>query len=435
MSIKVCDALCGSGKTSAAIRMMNEQTDRKFIFVTQYLSEVERIKTSCAARGFVSPEASPKTGLTKLSDIHDLMRNGRNIATTHALFMTYTDETRTLIREQGYVLILDEVIDVISVSELSRSDLNILLDSGCVKEDGEYLRWVYDDYSLDERNKFKEEMLRAKSNNMIKYDDRYYCWIIPPDLFTSFTDVYVLTYMFHAQSMRCFFEISNIDYELIGTARDESGFVFCPLEAMNRVRDLRDKIHVLENGKVNEIGAHRNALSFSWYQNSRRTTEDSRLNSIRKNIINVFRNIWRARGAETLWTTYKEYQSNLEDRGYINSFVVYNKRATNEYSDRKYLAYCINNFPRPWEAKFFRDHGSEMHPDGYALSILIQWIFRSAIRNDEDIWVYIPSARMRGLLTQWLDKLATGNDLDEIKYATPRQKASKKKRKNAKQSV
>ena len=47
MEIKICDALCGSGKTSACIRMMNEDTDKHFIFVTQFLSEVDRIVRGC----------------------------------------------------------------------------------------------------------------------------------------------------------------------------------------------------------------------------------------------------------------------------------------------------------------------------------------------------------------------------------------------------
>ena len=50
MGIKVCDALCGSGKTSACIRMMNENKDKKYVFVTQFLSEVDRIIRSCKAK-------------------------------------------------------------------------------------------------------------------------------------------------------------------------------------------------------------------------------------------------------------------------------------------------------------------------------------------------------------------------------------------------
>ena len=40
----------------------------------------------------------------------------------------------------------------------------------------------------------------------------------------------------------------------------------------------------------------------------------------------------------------------------------------------------------------------------YALSYLIQWLFRSAIRDDKPINIYIPSRRMRELLISWLNE-------------------------------
>lgn len=40
--------------------------------------------------------------------------------------------------------------------------------------------------------------------------------------------------------------------------------------------------------------------------------------------------------------------------------------------------------------------------NGYALSEMLQFIWRSAIRDGKEIWVYIPSIRMRELLKQWI---------------------------------
>ena len=44
----------------------------------------------------------------------------------------------------------------------------------------------------------------------------------------------------------------------------------------------------------------------------------------------------------------------------------------------------------------------------YSLSVLIQWIWRSAIRDGEEIWIYIPVQRMRELLEQWIDEVSSG---------------------------
>ena len=53
---------------------------------------------------------------------------------------------------------------------------------------------------------------------------------------------------------------------------------------------------------------------------------------------------------------------------------------------------------------FFEQNGICINEDGYALSELIQFIFRSAVRNGKKVDVYIPSIRERELLLAWLNK-------------------------------
>jgi len=40
--------------------------------------------------------------------------------------------------------------------------------------------------------------------------------------------------------------------------------------------------------------------------------------------------------------------------------------------------------------------------NAYALTELIQWVWRSRIRKGEPITVYLPSMRMRRLFEEWL---------------------------------
>lgn len=420
MKVKVCDALCGSGKTSASINMMNTELDKRFIFVTQYISETERIQKACSGREFVLPSSDQEEGVTKLKDIHTLLAAGENIATTHSLFVSFTDETKELIKKQKYVLVLDEVVDVMCMSDIKKNDMNILFKSQSIVEDDDCIKWINDEYDEVDGGKFREEMLRAKSHNLLRYDDKYFFWSIPAELFGCFSEVYVLTYMFGGQTLRYFFDMYGIEYELIGTHRLGNKFEFCPIEDMDRKRELRDKIHILNHKKTNAIGEKRTALSFSWYKTTAKKNPGENLVILRKHLSNVFRNIFHASGSDVIWTTFKDYRVPLSAKGFIGSFVSYNKRACNDYAKCHYLAYCVNNFPRPWEVKYFRDHGVSVDGETYSLSILIQWIFRSAIRNGEEVWIYLPSARMRSLLTQWLDNLAEGKDLEPVKYSSPR---------------
>jgi hypothetical protein len=86
------------------------------------------------------------------------------------------------------------------------------------------------------------------------------------------------------------------------------------------------------------------------------------------------------------------------------------------------LAYLANRFSIPEIRGYFESRGVDVYEDIYATSEMLQWIWRSAIRNDQephDVHVFIPSERMRELLRLWLScedalsfiKAATGKDL------------------------
>ena len=57
--------------------------------------------------------------------------------------------------------------------------------------------------------------------------------------------------------------------------------------------------------------------------------------------------------------------------------------------ERKNLAYCVNIFFNPFLKRYFEEHGCVVDEDKYALSEMIQWIWRSAIRDGHEINIYI----------------------------------------------
>lgn len=98
---------------------MNSHPQEAFIFVTPFLSEVDRIKHGTAA--FYDPQYYQRTDLlggaagskTKLEDFNDLLAAGRNIVTTHTTFTNATQETVSILQDNSYHLILDEAVDVL----------------------------------------------------------------------------------------------------------------------------------------------------------------------------------------------------------------------------------------------------------------------------------------------------------------------------------
>ena len=93
----------------------------------------------------------------------------------------------------------------------------------------------------------------------------------------------------------------------------------------------------------------------------------------------------------------------------LQCFVSCSCRATNDYADRNMLAYLVNRFYNPLIKGMFRDkYNIRLNEDRFALSEMIQWIWRSRIRKNQlpleerNISLYIPSQRMRNLMQQWL---------------------------------
>ena len=61
-----------------------------------------------------------------------LVKEGRNIATTHQAFLRYTKELIENIRSQHYTLFIDEDVDMLNALNIKKQDLDILIESGCV---------------------------------------------------------------------------------------------------------------------------------------------------------------------------------------------------------------------------------------------------------------------------------------------------------------
>lgn len=403
MTVKVCDMIMGAGKTESAITQMNSDDDSRYIFITPYLDEVERIKRSCAVRDFKDPQ---NKGNRKLGDLHRLLAARSNIASTHSLFEMYNEETISLIREGRYKLILDEVFQVAQNLEISPKDLKMLRAEMIEVDEDCRVRWVKEDY----QGRFEDLRDMCMTGNVILYKDCLMLWLYPIEVFHAFQDVIILTYMFDAQMQKYYFDMAGIEIQRIGTVYERGEYHFTDYVRMPEyVRTLHEKIHILEDVKLNKIGDQYANLSSSWYDRARKAKGQPQLRQMRNNLVNVFTNRFNSSTNQNLWTTFKDYQDVLKGKGYTKGFLSYNIRATNAYRNRDHLAYCVNVFYNPLMKNYFLDNGVEVKENEYALGEMIQWIWRSAIRDGKEIWIYIPSKRMRELLKQWLTELSSCN--------------------------
>ena len=408
--IKVCDAIMGSGKSSAAIGYMNSHPENKYIYITPYLEEAERIKNSCPELKFKEPKNNlPEYGFRKYAHTLELVKNGENITSTHNMFLRYSEDILHYIKEWGYVLIVDEAVDILRLSDIEYHDVKLMRDAGWItEEDG-----VMDINPTFEYNngRFKDIVSTANSNkliNMTDGDGKHYCyWMMTEDVIKAFSEVYILTYLFEAQIMKYYFDITKTEYTYIGIIKDGNGYNFCdhPLYIPEYTANLSSKIHILENAKLNAIGNNKNALSSTWFKKSGSAAAEKK-KQLKNNVKNFFCNYHKDKlSAVRMWATYKVAEGAIRDKGYYYQNIAFNAKATNDYKDRQVLAYCVNVYLHPSEKNYLINHGAEVLEDRYALSVMIQWIWRSAIRDGKEIWIYIPSKRMRTLLYNWISEV------------------------------
>lgn len=422
--ITVVDSIMGSGKTSAMISYINSHPENNYIFITPFLAEVQRIKDST-----VQPFLEPKNyGNGKLDNLKQLLAENHNIAASHSLFLMTDAETEDLIKAGNYTLILDETLDVVTAynadyptTSVTSGDIALLLQKGLISvDDYGMVTWLdYGSYG-DFRYATIEKLARA--GNLICIDGALFLCQFPARIFNLFKEVYVLTYQFAGSILKSYFDYYGMQYE------NKSAIATAPncfkitdhYDDRDIRRELKDKIRIVDDQQLTSIGARSSALSKNWYRNAAK----EKIGQIKKNCNTFLRNrVTDAKASRIMWTCYKANYKDIVDRGYkyirqltredrqlperernkLDCFVPCNARATNDYSDRGVLMYLINRYPDPEIGKFFLLKGVEIDRDIYALNEMIQWIWRSAIRNGQPIQIYIPSSRMRGLLQQWLD--------------------------------
>lgn len=409
--VRVCDAIMGSSKTQSAITYFNEHPDGKYIYITPYLDEADRIKKSCPDLHFVEPSNKlQKYDFRKSTHTAALIREGWNITTTHQAFKGYTPSMLDDIRRHGYSLVIDENVEVLENFSMDIADLQMAVDAGYVTEHNGIYTMAKDDYH---GHAMAEMFELLKSRELIrltddKNNDLFY-WALPPDLITSFKEVTILTYLFEGQSLHHFLKIYNIPYEYIGIERDANGgfrFGAYPGYIPDYIHEIGKKLHILTDSRLNDVGQDYHALSMNWFN---RNTDD--VEQLKKNVSNYYNNIWRDVPADRrLWGSYNGSYAKIRGKGYSKSFLTFNTKATNKYRDKDCLVYIANLFMNVNEKRFYHLHGIEVDEDAYALSIMVQWIWRSAIRDGKEVYLYIPSRRMRELLINWINELSKEGD-------------------------
>ncbi len=402
-NITVIDSIMGSGKTTWAINEMTDTTDN-FLYITPYLGEINRIR-GVDEMGKPIPNIKKvenknikepiNFGRGKIGNLLDLLQCQEDIASTHELFMRLTPECKQAIKEGNYTLYLDETIDAIQeYTTPHKDDLKLLQDKGIIEIDGDgYVKWIESNYDDTSYNEIKT---LSENRSLIRVNNKMMIWQYPVEVFKLFKKVYVMTYMFDGSTLKGYFELNNIPYEKMTLKNYELTAYY-----HQSPKKYRELIKVYEGEDLNDLKTTKpqTALSANWFRNRAKENE---VRQLKNNIYNYFNNKMKTKSQFTMWTTYKSFKSKLKGKGYTNGFVPCNSRATNLYADRNCLVYAVNYYPKPSIMQYFEKNNIEFDGDKYALSAMVQWVWRSSIRLNLPINIYIPSERMRNLFMAWL---------------------------------
>ena len=402
-AIHVVDSIMGSGKTSSAINFINSlPSDTKFMFVAPYLSEVQRIADACWFKNVKRPIYLDGK---KINSLYNLLQNGENIVTTHALFQRIGQEGIDSIKRNGYICFIDETIDCIVPYDQDNDGLNAfdteaLLTAYVDVDESNMVKWKNEKY----HGVFSAHKVLADNRQLVKYNDKLLMKVFRLDILLAFKEIYVMTYLFEGSFMSSYFKYFGLEYDnlyITGNGIDTYSFTGDKSKETVPRKDYRKLITIIDIDRMNEIGNGEYDLSYSWYK---RVGNADKLEQMQKNLHNFFIEIVGSKSSRNLWTTFNAFKGRLSGKGYAKGYVAINTRASNEHINRDVVAYTVNRFVNPNISNFFKGRGIEQDEDLFALSEMIQCIWRSSIRRDDTIILYIPSRRMRKLLQNWIEQ-------------------------------
>ena len=410
--IHVYDEMMGSGKTSKAIERIKKYIEegRKFIYVTPFLSEVDRIIEGLPLDSVKTPLEQGVNGKlivdveddiidehgkinlngditfrnkSKREQFINFMLMGESIITTHSLFLSLKLDDYSFFND--YILILDEVVSPVNVFNIGKDDVKILKDHGLISVDDntKKVKFIKESY-LD--NGFKEVKKICKSGDIFLIDECHFVWIFPVEIFKNVLETQILTYLFEGSLLCGYLKVYNFEFTINKP---------CNKIALKKIKS---KLNIYQ-GSANESKYSNKKFSFNRCNKLTRTQTIE----VKNNVYKIFRREFETKSNENAFTAFKCVKGKFSGEGYTKGFIAVNSRATNNFSHKKSMAYLASRYYNPQIKNFFSMNNVVLNEDLWALSELVQWLWRGCIRNDETMNVYLPCYRMRNILIKWLD--------------------------------
>ena len=414
--IKIEDYPCGSGKTTRMIENFKE--DRKYLVILPLLSEVDRVIEAAKGIKFVQPDKNDNDQGTKTSSLESKLLLGSNIATTHEMYEKLVPMVRDGLLDD-YDIIIDEVPKVVEMvtSKSKTSIQEFYLDAGYMDVDATTglvrptMKWWQnrDDVS----DTLSPQILTfAETGCLYLQEGKMFIWALPQSILTAGRSVTVMTYKSEGSMLLAYLRKLGLPYEVSNDNDLEEDFRAKAAKLVT-VEDIPalSKTNFSFTGQVKGMASssYANKIARSLKNLKERKLVGVDINNI---LLTSIKDAWIKAANDNNRDTEDEDETpkkNIKPGVFAKdsrmkdvNWIANTTRGTNDYMHCSHLIYLYDQNINFIVARWLGD-SSRAFNDAYALTELIQWVWRSRVRKGEPITLYLPSPRMRRLFEEWLN--------------------------------
>ena len=403
--ITFMDRPCGAGKTTALLKSFDPK--KRYFCVVPTLSEVERYLSE-ASVPFVTPEKRSYTDVagkrrtTLKLHLQELLEDGENIVTTHALFDKLNMKDFSL---REYHLCIDEVFDVVKALQGPTREgfYKRYVEDGraTVAEDGRVTptdKWILEGSECDRFNLLGAAM----DGRLYVLNDKWYVTVVPPEMFTDNRDCLINTYMAEGSLMAAYLRKFNIPYVVdVDTDLEQQMKDRAKQRLFLGYFDLGIRNKLGESG----LGYQRQG---NWGPHVKKRVA-GRLKNLKSRklkgvpttdiLVTCRKDLWFEGDSENRTTRFAS-DSRLSKAPYAPK----NSKGTNEFRHCTHAVHLYDIHLNPAVGSFLDMSDEEL--DAWRTSELVQWLYRTDIRNPVggEVQVFFASDRMKTLVEDWLDE-------------------------------
>ena len=376
------------------------QQNKKYLVILPFLSEVKRVIDQSQPILFEQPTTDENEHSTKTESIKELLLTGQNIATTHNMYERLVKLAREGLLDD-YHIIIDEVPDVVkSVSSKTKTSIEeFYLKTGYIELGETGLvrptnKWRQNKEEVSDTLNSKI-LFYAETGCLYLLGEHMFVWAMPSELLTAGLSVTIMTYKSEGSLLTSYLNKLSLPYFVNSSEFEERRFKIAAKELIN----LQD-IPSISKLNLSHSGQAKGMSQYSYY---------SKISGALKNLRS--RQLKGVYLDDILVTCKKDAWLKQENKAGVfarNSkmfhanWIANTTRGTNDYAHCSHLIYLYDQHVNPVVGRWV-NNSSRSFDDAYALTELIQWVWRSRVRRGEPITLYLPAPRMRRIFLDWLD--------------------------------